>query len=412
MALTSHEGQDRQSGKIETLDQYIEKQDEAVRPYLNKVRQIIHSAIPDAQERISWSMPTFWKGRNIIHFAASKKHLGLYPGGEATTVFAEKLVGYDVSKGTIRIPYAKPIPKDLISEIAIWCYKQYAKYEIEDLTTEEAEYIGEKINEIVPHEVDADEEELVLKIEDENGKIIGGCIAQVYEYHWLRVLLEELWVDERYRHQGLGSMIIREVERIAREKGCRVVTLGTASYMARPFYEKHGYTVFTTLKEPNGYISYSLVKYLDRYTPEYVPTNNSGSRFKVLLGNEDDADIIENGIDTYSEAYEPEYERVDYYKKILDKEGKFAAGVIADVEKGANGFVDALFVEEPLRNKGVGSFLLKEVEKLAKENGASMIMTSAGDWNVDFFRKNGYLLRGELKDVPKGHNCYELYKVL
>ncbi len=63
-----------------------------------------------------------------------------------------------------------------------------------------------------------------------------------------------------------------------------------------------------------------------------------------------------------------------------------------------------------LRHHGVGSYLLKEAEDFAKENGATMIMTSAGDWNVDFFKKNGYLLRGELKDVPKGHNCYELYK--
>ena len=51
-----------------------------------------------------------------------------------------------------------------------------------------------------------------------------------------------------------------------------------------------------------------------------------------------------------------------------------------------------------------------EKNKLAKENGASMILTNAGDWNVDFFKKNGYLVRGELKDVPKGHNCYELFK--
>ncbi|MBQ1341246.1 MAG: hypothetical protein IIY33_02055 [Erysipelotrichaceae bacterium] len=53
---------------------------------------------------------------------------------------------------------------------------------------------------------------------------------------------------------------------------------------------------------------------------------------------------------------------------------------------------------------------LKKVENFAMENGALMILTWAGDWNVDFFRKNGYLLRGELKDVPKGHNSYELYK--
>ncbi|MBR4429324.1 MAG: GNAT family N-acetyltransferase, partial [Clostridia bacterium] len=106
------------------------------------------------------------------------------------------------------------------------------EYMIDDLTKEEAGYIGEKINEVVPREVDADEEGFVLKVEDENGGIIGGCIATAYEYHWSRVLLDDLWVDERFRHQGIGSMILREVERIAREKGCRVVTLGTASYMA------------------------------------------------------------------------------------------------------------------------------------------------------------------------------------
>ena len=86
-----------------------------------------HHFCGKAKEKISWSMPTYWKGVNIIHFAASKKHLGLYPGGEATNVFADKLKDYDVSKGTIRFPYNKPLPKELIAEIAAWCYKQYAK---------------------------------------------------------------------------------------------------------------------------------------------------------------------------------------------------------------------------------------------------------------------------------------------
>ena len=286
------------------------------------------------------------------------------------------------------------------------------EYKIEDLTKEDAGYVCEKINEIVPREVDADEEEFVLKIEDESGVTIGGCFATAYEYHWSRMFLNELWVDERYRHQGIGSMIIREVERIAKEKGCRVVTLGTASYMARPFYEKHGYKVFTTIKTPNGYVSYSLVKYLDRDATEYVPTNNTGARFKLSLGNEDDAQVIEKGLDTYSEAYVHKSETVDFHKKLVDNDGRFAAGVIADAEKGESGFIDALFVEERLRGKGIGTYLLKEAEKYAKENGASMVFTNAGDWNLGFFQKNGYLIRGELKDVPKGHNCYELYKTI
>ena len=80
----SREGQDHYCVKPQTIDAYIAAQDEAVQAKLIEIREILRAALPDAEERISWSMPTYWKGRNIIHFAASKKHLGLYPGGEAT----------------------------------------------------------------------------------------------------------------------------------------------------------------------------------------------------------------------------------------------------------------------------------------------------------------------------------------
>jgi len=113
--------------KPKTVDAYIAAQDETVQPKLKELRAIIRAAIPDAQEKISWSMPTFWKGQNLIHFAASKKHIGLYPGGEATTVFAEELTDFSVSKGTIRLPYDKELPASLIGKIARWCYQEYAK---------------------------------------------------------------------------------------------------------------------------------------------------------------------------------------------------------------------------------------------------------------------------------------------
>ena len=114
-------------GKPQTIDEYIEAQDEVVQPRLREVRALLKKALPEAEERMSWSMPTYWKGRNIIHFAASKKHLGIYPGGEATSVFSEELTGFDVSKGTIRLPYNKELPKELIEKIAKWCYEQYKK---------------------------------------------------------------------------------------------------------------------------------------------------------------------------------------------------------------------------------------------------------------------------------------------
>ncbi len=123
----ARQDQDHYCIRPDTIDSYIAMQEESVQGKLREIREILHNAIPDAEECISWSMPTYKKGRNIIHFAASKKHIGLYPGGEATTVFAKKLEGFDVSKGTIRLPYTRELPADLITEIAQWCYEAYKK---------------------------------------------------------------------------------------------------------------------------------------------------------------------------------------------------------------------------------------------------------------------------------------------
>lgn len=103
------------------IDQYISAQPENIRAILYEVRETMRSALPKAQERISWRMPTFWDKHNIIHFAAFKKHLGIFPGSEAIEHFAEKLKEYKTSKGTIQFQYSQPIPFSLISEIAKWC---------------------------------------------------------------------------------------------------------------------------------------------------------------------------------------------------------------------------------------------------------------------------------------------------
>ena len=122
----SRKNQDHYCVKPQNIDEYIAAQDEKYQPRLREIREILRKALPDAEERISWSMPTYWKGRNIIHFAASKKHLGIYPGDEATAAFAEDLSEYDISKGTIRIPYDQHLPEELIGRIAQWCFEKYS----------------------------------------------------------------------------------------------------------------------------------------------------------------------------------------------------------------------------------------------------------------------------------------------
>lgn len=105
------------------IDEYINNQDPAHRSNLYAVRDTIREQLPFAEEKISWSMPTWWKGRNIIHFAAAKRHIGIYPGSEAVEHFAGELTkrGLKFSKGAIQIPYGDNLPLDLIAEISRWC---------------------------------------------------------------------------------------------------------------------------------------------------------------------------------------------------------------------------------------------------------------------------------------------------
>lgn len=105
------------------IDEYISDQPESVQPLLNQVRETIRSVVPNAQERISWRMPTYWDKHNIIHFAAFKNHIGIYPGDKAIEHFKERLSAYKTSKGAWQLPYDKPIPFDLIAEITKWCYE-------------------------------------------------------------------------------------------------------------------------------------------------------------------------------------------------------------------------------------------------------------------------------------------------
>lgn len=123
----NRQNQDHYCLKPQDIDEYIAAQVEGLQPRLRQLRSIIQNAIPDAEERMSWSMPTYWKGRNIIHFAAARKHIGLYPGEEATAEFADELKDYDVSKGTIRLPHDRELPAELIIRIAQWCYEKYRK---------------------------------------------------------------------------------------------------------------------------------------------------------------------------------------------------------------------------------------------------------------------------------------------
>ena len=99
------------------------------------------------------------------------------------------------------------------------------------------------------------------KIVDENGDIIAGCLAEMY--FWNILYISILWVDERFRHQGLGSGLLREMEAIARRERCTLIHLDTFDFQAKDFYLRHGFELFGVLEDcPPGHCRYYLKKNL------------------------------------------------------------------------------------------------------------------------------------------------------
>jgi uncharacterized protein YdhG (YjbR/CyaY superfamily) len=109
-------------GKVsfESVDDYIASQPEAFRGILRRVRAAIRKAVPEAEEVISYQMPTYTlNGNRLLCFAAWKSHYSLYAAtGPVVAAFGEELAPYRVDKGTIRFTLSEPVPEGLIARIA------------------------------------------------------------------------------------------------------------------------------------------------------------------------------------------------------------------------------------------------------------------------------------------------------
>jgi uncharacterized protein YdhG (YjbR/CyaY superfamily) len=107
-----------------TIDDYIGSFPEDVQPILEKVRRTIRSAVPAPGETISYEIPTITlNGRNLVHFAAWKHHVGLYPIPQADEAFEQELAPYRTAKSTVRFPLREPIPYALIERLVAFHVK-------------------------------------------------------------------------------------------------------------------------------------------------------------------------------------------------------------------------------------------------------------------------------------------------
>jgi uncharacterized protein YdhG (YjbR/CyaY superfamily) len=101
----------------QTVDEYIHLFDPDIQEILQRVRQVIKEAAPEATEKISYQMPTFVYHGNLVYYAAYKKHIGFYPTGSGIEAFKEELSSYKGGKGSVQFPIDKPLPYELIRKI-------------------------------------------------------------------------------------------------------------------------------------------------------------------------------------------------------------------------------------------------------------------------------------------------------
>jgi len=100
-----------------TIDEYMLQQSLERREAAEKMRALIKECAPDAAEKISYRMPTYTIGKEVVvHFHTAKGHLGFYPTPDGIEAFRDKLAGYKTSKGAVQFPYENT-PYDLIREI-------------------------------------------------------------------------------------------------------------------------------------------------------------------------------------------------------------------------------------------------------------------------------------------------------
>ena len=102
---------------VKNIDEFISRYPKNVQAILQKIRKTVRQVCPDAQEKISYGIPTFTFHGNLVHFSAYASHIGFYPGSSPILALKDDLAGYETSKGTIRFPIDKPIPYDLITKL-------------------------------------------------------------------------------------------------------------------------------------------------------------------------------------------------------------------------------------------------------------------------------------------------------
>ena len=114
------------AGKSMTVDDYIATASDVARPILRDIRKRAARLCPDAEEVISYRMPTLKQGKVFFYYAAFKSHIGIYPPVHAPASLVKKLEPYRGPKGNLQFRYADGMPYELIDEVILALHAAHA----------------------------------------------------------------------------------------------------------------------------------------------------------------------------------------------------------------------------------------------------------------------------------------------
>lgn len=277
------------------------------------------------------------------------------------------------------------------------------KFELTPCEDSDLNELWEKGFETDPAEDNTIPELFVFKVTSDEGSIIGGCVLDIDAMKTAE--FDRLWVDEHYRRRGIGSALIRAAEQKALEKGCHMI-LNSYTFdfqTARSLFERHGYRLIGTVKDwPRGYENYILIKSLECDSEENsVENTHVYAEYEIRAGSEEDGEIIAERLEMFNCSFAPRsHAYIDMNKKITDDKGRMIAGCIAGISGWNTLHIDAFWMDEPFRNSDVGSCLLYETEREAKEKGAYLSSTGGTDEQAVFFKNHGYIVTAVIDDKP------------
>ena len=247
-----------------------------------------------------------------------------------------------------------------------------------------------------------------------NETVVGGLFGNLTG-GWLHV--RSLWIEPACRGRGYGTELMAAAERYALAKGSVAGFVQTASYEARPLYEKLGYAVFAELVDHpvKGHRRYFMAKRpLKGIETDTRRLPDGASIAMQPYASQSVQELIHRGIQTHAIAAiglpEQMWQPCSVFLK--SDEGEIVAGAIGNTW-GQWLFVSDLWVDPLLRRSGHGANLIKEIERQAVQRGCANSFLDTFSFQArPFYEKLGYNVFGTLENHPQGHSHYYMRKAL